>query len=94
MIDNTNVSRAERTKYVDAARAARFKIVGYYFQSRVEDSLRRNSGRAELERVPDVAILAMAKKLERPNFDEGFDELFYVRMQPDAFIVESWKDEI
>jgi hypothetical protein len=30
--------------------------------------------------VPDVAVYATAKKLERPAYREGFDELFSVRI--------------
>jgi hypothetical protein len=54
--------------------------------------LRRNEER--YERVPDVAILSTAKKLERPTFDEGFDELWYVRIEDREFVVEEWKNEV
>src|SRR4249920_3679489 len=40
--DNTNPTRAEREVYVKAAKDAGFRVVGYYFQSRVEDCKRRN----------------------------------------------------
>jgi predicted kinase len=33
VVDNTNVTRAERARYIPLARAAQFHIVGYYFQS-------------------------------------------------------------
>ena len=94
VIDNTNALRAERAKYLEAARAARFQVVGYYFQSKIEDSLRRNAGRPEAERVPDVAIFSTAKKLELPTWDEGFDKLHYVWLENGKFFVEDWCDEV
>jgi predicted kinase len=94
VIDNTNPTRDGRLKYINPARAARYTVVGYYFQSKVEDCIRRNAERPETERVPDVAILSAAKKLELPSWDEGFDQLFYVRLEKGKFIVEEWKDEV
>ena len=94
VIDNTNALRAERAKYLEAARAARFQVVGYYFQSKIEDSLRRNAGRPEAERVPDVAIFSTAKKLELPTWDEGCDKLHYVWLENGKFFVEDWCDEV
>ena len=94
VIDNTNPTRDDRLRYINPAQAARYTIVGYYFQSKVEDCLRRNAERPETDRVPDVAVLSAAKKLELPSRDEGFDQLFYVRMEQGQFIVEDWKDEV
>ena len=92
VIDNTNPTRQDRASYLDRSRQAGFRAVGYYFQSKVADCLRRNALR--LERVPDVAILATSKKLEIPSLDEDFDELRYVRIDGRAFAVEEWNDEI
>lgn len=94
VIDNTNPTRAERVKYVEAARTAGFTVIGYYFQASVEDCLQRNSERLGISRVPDVAILSTAKKLELPCREEGFDLLFTVRLEKTGFIVEEWQDEI
>ena len=94
VIDNTNSVRAERAKYIEAAKAARFQVVGYYFQSEIESCLRRNAGRPEAERVPDVAIYSTAKKLELPNWKEGFDKLYYVRLEDGRVVVEEWRDEV
>lgn len=94
VIDNTNPTRDERVRYIEAAKTARYAVVGYYFQSKVEDCLRRNSGRTEPERVPEVAILSTAKKLELPTLDERFDQLFYVRLEDGRSVVEEWRDEV
>ena len=54
VVDNTNPTRAERQVYIRAAREAGFRVVGYYFRSRVEECRRRNEGRPEEQRVPAV----------------------------------------
>lgn len=96
VIDNTNPTRAERSRFIEAVKAARvrYTIIGYYFESRAEECLRRNAQRPEDERVPDVAVLSAAKTLELPSFDEGFDQLSYVRLTEDGFIVEKWSDDV
>lgn len=96
VIDNTNPTKAERSKYLEAVKAAwvRYTTIGYYFESKVEDCLRRNALRSGADQVPDVAILSAAKRFELPSLDEGFDQLFYVRLTEDGFIVEEWNDEI
>lgn len=93
-IDNTNPTREGRQFYITAAKAAQFAVLGYYFQSKVPDCKSRNEQRPVNERVPDVAILTVAKKLELPNLNEGFDQLYYVRLSPGGFVVEEWCDEI
>ena len=92
VIDNTNPTRAERAKYLVPSREAGFRVVGYYFRSNVEDCVKRNSERPD--RVPDVGILSTAKRLECPTFEEGFDEMWYVRIGDRGFVIEEWKDEV
>ena len=94
VIDNTNPAKQERFAYIEAAKANRFKVTGYYFCSKVDECLWRNAARHDDQRVPDVAILSSAKKLELPTFDEGFDQLFYVRLMESGFIVEAWRDDV
>ena len=92
VIDNTNPTRQERAKYIDAAKSARNSVVGYYFRSIAGECLARNHQRREP--VPDVGILCTAKQLERPTWEEGFDALRYVRLTAAGFVVEEWNDEI
>lgn len=93
-VDNMNVSRTERAAIIRHAKAAKSTVRGYYFSSKVEDSLARNQKRTGRAKVPDVAILAAAKRFERPAMDEGFDRLFYVRMNEDgSFRIEPWIEE-
>jgi predicted kinase len=92
VIDNTNPTRDDRTKYISRSKEAGFRVIGYYFRSKVEECLQRNEGRTDA--VPDVAIPATAKKLEIPTMDEGFDQLWYVRIDDGQFVVEEWNDEV
>lgn len=94
VIDNTNPTKAERAVYIQAAKLKRYSIIGYYFAGKVEDCLLRNAQRADAQRVPDVAILSAAKRFEIPSIDEGFDKLFYVRLEPEGFVVEARKDDL
>ncbi len=92
VIDNTNPSRAERTKYIEASKTAKYSVIGYYFRSKVQDSLQRNKMR--IARVPTAGILSTAKKLELPSLDEGFDNLKYVRLTESGFVVEEWNNDV
>lgn len=94
VVDNTNVLRAERKIYIDAARAAGYRVIGYFFRSRVDECLKRNDQRQGARRLPLKAILGFAGRMERPSLDEGFDEIHYVWIDgPRGFVVEAWRDE-
>jgi tRNA uridine 5-carbamoylmethylation protein Kti12 len=82
IIDNTNITKGERASYISTAKAAGYRIIGYYFSSTVKEAIVRNRQREKVKRVPDVAIFSIAKRLEPPTKNEGFDELFSV--QPDG----------
>src|SRR5262249_21726383 len=95
VLDNTNPTRAGRVVYIQAAREAGFRVVGYYFQSRVADCKRRNEQRPASEQVPLPGILGTAGRMELPSLEEGFDELYYVRIdEAGGFVLERWKDEV
>jgi len=90
-VDNTNPTAAERAPLIEAGRRFAAEIVGYYFESRIEDCLKRNCLREGKSRVPDVALYATLSRLERPGYVEGFDRLFYVRTGAlFHFEVEQW----
>lgn len=95
VVDNTNPTRQERQVFIEAAKQAGFRVLGYYFQSRVEDCKRRNQQRPAQQQVPLPGILGTAGRMELPSLEEGFDELNYVRIDDvGGFVVEEWKDEI
>ena len=84
VVDNTNPTVEDRRSPIRLGRRFGAKIVGYYFDSTVRQSVGRNRQRTGADQVPDVAVYATAKKLERPSCQEGFDELFRVRMTEDS----------
>ena len=95
VVDNTNPTLAERAIYLQAAKDAGFQVVGYYFQSKVEDCKQRNNQRPPDEQVPLKGILGTAGRMELPKKEEGFDQLFYVRIgENNGFEIEEWKNEI
>src|SRR5262245_50174804 len=95
VVDNTNVTRESRAGYISQAKAAGFSVIGYYFKSALQSAIERNDRRMGKARVPLKGILATRRKLEPPNYDEGFDQLFYVEIGADgAFIVKAWGDEV
>jgi predicted kinase len=81
VVDNTNPTRAERATIIALARSFNARVVGYYFDSPLAECLPRNAARPEP--VPEVGLLATAKKLERPALAEGFDALWTVHTLPD-----------
>ena len=93
VVDNTNPTRADREKYIRAARDNGYRIHGYYFQSSVSDCIARNRKREGKARIPDHAVAGTHRKLELPEYMEGFDELFYVRMEGGSFIVDEWNEK-
>jgi hypothetical protein len=95
VVDNTSPTRAERQVYIEAAKQAGFRVIGYYFQSRVEDCKRRNEQRPVDQQIPLRGLLGTAGRLQIPSRDEGFDGLFYVRIdEGNLFVIEEWKDEV
>jgi predicted kinase len=94
VVDNTNVTIEDRLSVIEIARRFGARVVGYYFESRVSECRERNRVREGKSRVPDVALYSMVKQLVRPSYAEGFDELFYVRIQGGFdFEVLKWIDE-
>lgn len=95
VIDNTNVTRAERQRYLPRLAGAGISVEGYYFRSEVQACAARNQARQESQRVPLAGVLGTHAKLEAPQRDEGFAQLYYVRMDGHGgFVVEEWRDEV
>ncbi|SEW38855.1 AAA family ATPase [Chitinophaga arvensicola] len=94
VVDNTNPSRADRESYIRLAKQHKFKVTGYYFQSALTTAIQRNSGRSGKANIPEAGIRGTHKRLELPAYDEGFDELYYVAIQDNTFIIKPWNNEI
>ena len=90
-IDNTNPTRADRARYISLAQANGYYVVGYFMESKIKDCIARNALREGKARVPNTAIAATSNKLEIPSFEEGFDELYFVKNDGRSMIVEEWR---
>lgn len=94
VVDNTNVRIADRAGYIEAARAAGFRVIGYFFPPNVRGSIKRNSLRAGRQAIPVKGLLGTLKRLEPPTMAEGFDELWTVEPGPPGpektFTVKPW----
>src|SRR5262249_9792779 len=80
VVDNTNPTHQDRASIISTARANRVKVIGYFFDIAPREALARNAERTGRAKVPNVAIFTIAKRLERPELSEGFDQLFDVRL--------------
>lgn len=94
VVDNTNPTIEGRKKYIELAKGAGFKTVGYYFSSSLQEALRRNIAREGSERIPDVGLIGTYKSLQLPSYAENFDQLFYVSLTEQGFAVKEWQNEI
>jgi predicted kinase len=94
VVDNTNPTREDRQRYIALAKAAGFKVIGYYFESKIRDAVTRNAGRPTDQQVPDIGIKGTSARLELPAPSEGFDQLFYVRITDSGFEVQEWRNEV
>lgn len=92
VIDNTNITRAQRQVYIRAAKASGARVVGYCFVTDKDSAIERNTLRSGRASVPEVAIRAMYQALEYPQLSEGYDELYFVRMNGAAFDVENYDE--
>jgi predicted kinase len=81
VVDNTNPTADDRARYIEPAKKAGFRVVGYYFKSTVAAALRRNANRASTEMIRDAGIYAIDQRLVPPVFGEGFDALFIVTIK-------------
>lgn len=82
VIDNTNPTIEERTRYIPAAQAAGYDIVSYYFDTDLKSTLIRNEQRTGKAKIPVVGIKAKFNQLQRPTLDEGFQEIYQVHIVP------------
>lgn len=95
VVDNTNPTRMDRQRYITPAKKHGFEVVGYYFQSKIEDCLKRNQAREEGEKISVAGVTSTYNKLEIPDYKEGFDRLYYVKPDKSGFFsVMEWKDEV
>jgi predicted kinase len=89
VVDNTNVLASQRARYVSPARAAGYRICGYYFQTQLSEALQRNQLRIGKALIPEKGVLAKYHHLQPPQFEEGFDRLYTVSIRYDGkFVID------
>ena len=93
VIDNTNPTIEERARYISAVSGHGYKIEGYFMQSRLQECIERNEHRTGKEKVPRTAIAATSNKLELPDYNEGFDALYFVSFADGKTEIHEWRDE-
>ena len=70
IIDATNLQRAHRKAWLKIAKAYGAEAEAVYFETPVEECLRRNASRSRV--VPAEVIRDMAAKMTPPTLAEGF----------------------
>jgi predicted kinase len=90
VVDNTNPLPTDRARYIEPARAIGFRVIAYFFETNLRDAIRRNNQRAGKQRIPVPGVASTFRKLQAPTMEEGFDELYTVRLSPvNTFLVET-----
>lgn len=91
-VDNTNPTRADRQRYIPLAKSAGYRIVGYFMESKLKVCIARNNLRLGKARIPATAIAATSNKLQIPTYEEGFDELYFVKNDGQIMMIEEWRE--
>ena len=92
VVDNTNPTREDRARYILAAKAEAYRIIGYFMRSRLQDCIARNNLREGKEVIPAKAIAMTSNKLELPSKAEGFDELYFVANDGAEMMISEWRE--
>ena len=90
VIDNTNPEISDRKLYIQKAKEYGYHVIGIFFQSIVKDCVLHNEEREG--KVPSKAIAYTSNKLQMPSKDEGFDELYFVRIINNDFEISTWRE--
>ena len=92
VIDNTNPTKLERARYIEAARQNKFSVKGIFFASGIDSALTRNQSRPLGKVVPVAGIRGTRNRLEMPDYQEGFDTLHYATIADGgAFKITEWE---
>ncbi len=88
VVDNTNASTDDRATIIQLAREYGAEVVGYFFESDVDACKARNDIREGSALVSNVGFFATVKRYQVPEAEEGFDEVFDVRLSDHGFELE------
>ena len=82
VVDNTNPTPDLRAPLIALGKRHNARVAAYFFDVPVKVAVVRNRQREGKARVPDVAIFMTAKKLKPPSFEEGYDEVHVIGLNP------------
>jgi predicted kinase len=92
VVDKMNLTFEQRAAYISEAKTRGFRVVGYYFQTDLKKAFERNNRREGKAKVPEKAMTSAFARLQIPVFEEGFDDLFSVRINEySEFVIENLK---
>ena len=91
IVDNTNPTKEDRLRYIPIAKAAGYRVIGYFMESKLKVCVERNEQREGAAKIPSMAIAATSNRLQMPSYDEGFDELYFVKNDGQTMTVEKWR---
>lgn len=91
VIDNTNPTAKDRKKYITKAKEHGYHVTGYFMQSRLKECTARNELREGKAKIPTKAIAATSNRLQMPSYEEGFDELYFVRITDTGMYADPWQ---
>jgi hypothetical protein len=77
VVDNTNPTPGDRRRYIEPARAAGFKVIGYLVEANAGAAFARAN-------IPPGRVAATARAMQRPTLEEGFDELWHATAAADG----------
>jgi len=86
VVDNTNPTVADRARYVEPARAAGFKVIGFVVEVGATVAAGRNLARERT--VAAAGLRDVARRFVRPTLEEGFDELWHATAGLDGWRIE------
>ncbi len=93
VVDKMNLTPEHRRVYIEAAKAAGFRVVGYGFESDLHTCRRRNAQRPPDKVIPVAGLAAAGRRYTPPSPTEGFDALYAVRITEDGtFDVQPWPE--
>lgn len=87
IIDKININKQSRQNFIQQAQLQHFEIIAYYFDVELKHAIKRNNQRTGKAKIPEIAIRGAYKRLELPEFDEGFHKIYYVKVLPNRFEV-------
>lgn len=93
--DATHLNRASRLKLMNAVNFSNVTQVNVvYIKTSLEDCLRQNENRIGTRSyVPDSAIRRMYYSIEKPELEEGFDNIYIVEKDKPISIITKWEDK-